>query len=105
MIFIIILIVVAFLYWSLVPAKPKQPTFNDIINASQKQQGNYSNVYRSDTTKKIVGYSMYYEAKSPIDPSDTKVFTGTINECLQYVAKHSHNRFWLSIFIFKELIY
>lgn len=93
MIVIIILAIIAFLYWSLVPAKPKQPTLDELINTSQRKNGEYSNVYLSELTKRTLGFSMYYEANSPIDPSDKKVFTGTKNECLNYVSKYSHKKY------------
>lgn len=85
------IIVIAFLYWSLVPASPKEPTLNDMINDSQKKQGLYSNVYQSALHTRTTGMNVYYSAKSPESPDDKKIFSGTKNECELYVSK-SMNR-------------
>jgi len=87
MVVIIVILVVAFLYWSLVPKQPKQPTFNDIINNAEKRQGNYSNVYKHKYT------GMFYADTTPINTDDIKVFTGTQNECEIYVSKRIGNNF------------
>lgn len=79
---IIIIVVVAFLWWSLVPpSKPREPNLNDLINRSQSREGNYSNVYKT----KLEGKNFYYVGKSPENPNDKVVFTGTDNEC-SYIA-------------------
>lgn len=81
MIVIIIIVVIAFLYWSLVSAKPKKPTFNDILNEADRTNGSYMNVYKHQYT------GMYYGDKTPINPDDKKVFSGTRIECENYVSK------------------
>ncbi|MFI1773380.1 hypothetical protein [Thalassobellus citreus] len=84
---VLIILGVIFLYWSLVPKKPKQPTFNDIINNSERKQGKYANVYKSTLSERTLGMAMYYYGSSPEDPTDKKVFSGTENECQIYVSK------------------
>ncbi|HCE53845.1 MAG: hypothetical protein APF83_01200 [Lutibacter sp. BRH_c52] len=84
---IIIIVVVAFLWWSLVPpSKPREPNLNDLINSAQRRDGNYSNVYK----KKLAGSDFYYVGKSPENPNDKVVFTGTDNECSYYANKYDN---------------
>jgi len=78
---IIIIAVVIFLWWSLVPAKPRQRNLNDFINESQEKSKNYSNVYRT----KMVGQDVYYSDNAPREINDVKVYTGTENNCDNYI--------------------
>lgn len=82
---LIIIAVVIFLWWSLVPpSKPREPNLNDLINRAQRRDGNYSNVYKT----KLVGRDFYYVGKTPLEPQDVKVFTGTENECTYYANRY-----------------
>ncbi|WP_335965241.1 hypothetical protein [Galbibacter sp. PAP.153] len=85
---VIIIIVIIFLYWSLVPARPKQHNLNDIINQTQKNEGKFSNVYLDYEFSQTFGKT-YYVSKSPNDLRDKKVFSGTENECENYVFQHN----------------
>ena len=78
---IIIIAVVAFLWWSLVPAKTQPKNLDDLINQTQKEHRDYSNVYKTKLLKEDFYYSAIY-AKAP---DDVKVFSGTKNECSNYV--------------------
>lgn len=82
---IIVLLIGAFLWWSLVPAKPKQPTLHDILNDTDKRQGNFMNVYKHKYT------GVYYADKTPINSDDKRVFSGTKTACESYVTKHTNN--------------
>lgn len=84
MTFIIIIVIGAFLYWSLVPAKPRN--LNDAINDAQKRNGQYSNVYIDYKLNKILG-PVHYIGIQPNDLNDKKVFSGTLNECENYIAR------------------
>lgn len=81
---LIIIAVVIFLWWSLVPAKTQPQNLNDLINESQKKHGDYSNVYKT----KLLGENFYYSAIYPKEPDDIRVFSGTKNDCSNYVFKH-----------------
>lgn len=84
---IIIIVVVIFLWWSLVPpAKPRQRTLDDLINESQRREGNFSNVYKT----KLAGEDFYYIRRSPDKPNDKRVFTGTENECGYYANSYNN---------------
>lgn len=84
---IIIIAVVIFLWWSLVPpAQPRQKNLNDLINESERRQGNYCNVYKT----KLAGKDFYYSEKIPDKPNDIRVFTGTENECIHYANRYNN---------------
>ena len=83
---VIFIIVVVFLWWSLVPKKPKQPTFNDILNEAEKRQGKYSRVFQNSNKYAPV---KYYRAKEPIDDKDKQVFSGTESECDRFISLRS----------------
>jgi hypothetical protein len=89
MVVLIIVIGLAFLYWSLVPKKPKEPTLNDIIHSSQKRNGKVTHVYKNTLTERVLGSAVYYYADSPDEESDIKVFSGTVIECQRYINRHS----------------
>lgn len=86
---LIIIVVVAFLYWSLVPKRPKEPSFNDILHQSQKRGGKITHVYKNTLTEKVLGNPIYYYADSPDEESDVKVFSGTVVECQRYINSRS----------------
>lgn len=85
----IIIIVIIFLYWSLVPARPKQPSLNDIINQTQKREGIFSNVYLDHELNPIIGEA-YYISKIPNDPRDKIVFSGTENDCENFMYQKTN---------------
>ena len=87
---LVIILVSLLLWWSLVPSKNKQTKLDEIINESQQKGSKFSNVYESETFKKTLGYSVFYEANFPQEPNDKKVFSGTINECRNYVSKNTN---------------
>ncbi len=82
---IIIIAVVIFLWWSLVPAKSREPNLTDIINNAQRDNGNYSNVYSTD----FLRGNYYYSDKFPKESKDILVFTGTKFECENYVYHYN----------------
>lgn len=82
---LVIIGVIIFLYWSLVPAKPKQPTIHDFFNDLDKKNGNYSHVFRD----KYMG--IYYSDVKPINPDDVRVFSGTKTECEYFADRKNKN--------------
>lgn len=76
---------IVFFYWSLVPAKPKQPIVYDLFKESDRNNLNYSNVFRHKYT------GIYYSDKEPINSDDIKVFTGTVTECESYANRNNRN--------------
>lgn len=86
---ILIILGAAFLYWSLVPKRPKEPTFNDILHQSQKRSGKITHVYKNTLTERTLGTPIYYYADAPDTDSDVKVFSGTVVECQRYINRHS----------------
>ena len=78
---VIFIIVVLFVYWSLVPAKPKNRSFSDIVKDSERRSGKFSNVYKHKYT------GVYYSSIESINNDDEIVFSGTQTECESYSAK------------------
>lgn len=85
MVVLVIIGIIIFLYWSLVPAKPKQPTINEIFNEYDKKNSNYSIVFKHKYT------GIYYSDVEPINPDDLKVFTGTKTECESLADRKNRN--------------
>ncbi|GAB4160017.1 MAG: hypothetical protein Tsb0033_15350 [Winogradskyella sp.] len=89
MLVLVIIIGLAFLYWSLVPKKPNETTLNDIIHSSKKRNEKVIHVYKNTLTERVLGNAVYYYADSPDEESDVKVFSGTVIECQRYINRHS----------------
>ena len=85
MIILIVIGIIIFLWWSLVPAKTQEHNLNDLINKSQTRNGINSNVYKT----KSIGRDFFYVSKSPKEDTDVKVFSGTENECNNYMFRHN----------------
>ena len=85
MLVLVIIGIIVFLYWSLVPAKPKQPTVYEMFNESDRNKANYSYVFKHKYT------GIYYSDKEPINSDDLKVFTGTMTECESFANRKNRN--------------
>ena len=89
MVVLVIIIIVAILYWSLVPKRQKEPSLNDILHNPQRRKGKITHVYKNTLTERVLGNTIYYYADSPDEESDVMVFSGTVIECQKYINRHS----------------
>ncbi len=86
-IFFIIVTIVIFIIWKFnSELKPQGNTMHDIFVASDRENGKYTNIYKS----KFGGY--YYPSKTALTSDDELVFSGTETECGKWLLDNKYKQ-------------